>query len=166
MSHPPKIALPQIVCDDVRPIRRLGGVGRADRRAHGPSGFHRAADQLRIRHYRVRRVNFAACCRLDRDRWMPSQYFYRLCHFVAARSSSSPRCRFRSCRSGSQCSSIALLYGTCPRLLCASRWRPQWAKIFLIPIAITTLAAIMFWVAFDERRYQADSTQAKAAVPV
>ena len=33
----------------------------------------------------------------------------------------------------------------------------DWVKIFLVPIAITLVAAAAFWYLFDERRYQDQS---------
>jgi MFS family permease len=38
-----------------------------------------------------------------------------------------------------------------------------WAMIFLIPIAITVVAAIVFALAFNERKYQEDSHSIEAA---
>lgn len=32
-----------------------------------------------------------------------------------------------------------------------------WSRIFLVPIVITVVAALAFWLLFDERRYQADA---------
>lgn len=37
--------------------------------------------------------------------------------------------------------------------------RRQWAFIFVVPIVVTVLAAGAFWVLFDERRYQRETTE-------
>lgn len=39
----------------------------------------------------------------------------------------------------------------------------DWTKIFMIPIVITVVAAIVFWALFSERKFQADAARVEAA---